>query len=92
MLVCSEEGNYHAALLKIYSSGDTTRVGNAYTQENTPRIHVKPQYRKINTIYTIISTLNKYKNICKRVNDHDKAIIDKEIKTWKQRYKLMIKR
>jgi len=33
----------------------------------------KPQYRKINTIYTIIPALNKYDNTCKRVSDHSKC-------------------
>ena len=35
-------------------------------KENIPCIRVKPQYRKINIIYIIISALNKYKNTHKR--------------------------
>ena len=40
--------------------------------ENTPRILVKPQYREINTIYTFILTLNKYKSTCKMVSNHNR--------------------
>jgi len=36
-------------------------------------LHIrKPQYEKINTLYIIIPTLNKYKNTYKRVGDHNR--------------------
>ena len=62
----------HAPLPKIYCSEDVMRVSDAYTQEEYPRIRAKPQYRKINKLYIIISVLNKYKNTCKRVSDHNR--------------------
>ena len=41
-------------------------------KKNISLIRPKPQYEKINTIRTFIPALNKCKNTCKRVSDHNR--------------------
>ena len=51
-----------------YGDATTTYI----SRVNIPsHMCIKPQYEKVNTIYTFIPALNKYKNTCKRISNHD---------------------